>query len=196
MTQIHNNYLDDLNVPQREAVINTEGIYLILAGAGSGKTRVLTNRLQHILLEKKAFPNQILAVTFTNKAANEMKKRVMNMLTIPIDNIWLGTFHSLSVRILRRHAEHVGLKSNFIILDKDDQLKIIKQICEREKINFKEKTPRYYLNTIDSYKNKFITLERLEISKQKKNVSLSEKTKQKILLKKTLEKTKTVTFLF
>ena len=149
MTHINNNYLDLLNTPQQEAVINTEGIYLILAGAGSGKTRVLTNRLQHILLKKRAFPHQILAVTFTNKAANEMKTRIMNMLPISIDNIWLGTFHSLSVRILRKHAELVNLKSNFIILDKEDQLKIIKQICEREKINVKEKTPKYYLSIID-----------------------------------------------
>ena len=148
MTHINKNYLDLLNTPQQEAVVNTEGIYLILAGAGSGKTRVLTNRLQHILLKKRAFPHQILAVTFTNKAANEMKTRIMNMLPISIDNIWLCTFHSLSVRILRKHAELVNLKSNFIILDKEDQLKIIKQICEREKINVKEKTPKYYLNVI------------------------------------------------
>ena len=127
MTQIHKKYLDVLNVPQLEAVINTEGIFLVLAGAGSGKTRVLIFRLLHILLEKKALPGQILAVTFTNKAALEMKTRVIDMLKTPIDHIWLGTFHSLSVRILRKHAELVGLKSNFIILDTDDQLKIIKQ---------------------------------------------------------------------
>ena len=150
MTQIHKNYLDLLNTPQQEAVINTEGVYLVLAGAGSGKTRVLIYRLLHILLEKKALPNQILAVTFTNKAALEMKTRVMDMLKTPIDYIWLGTFHSLSVRILRRNAELVGLKSNFIILDTDDQLKIIKQVCEREKIDVREKTPKYYLKIIDS----------------------------------------------
>ena len=159
MTQIHKNYLDELNTPQREAVINTDGNYLVLAGAGSGKTRVLTYRLLHILLEKKAFPNQVLAVTFTNKAALEMKKRVMDMLSIPIDSLWLGTFHSLSVRILRRHAELAGLKSNFVILDKDDQLKIIKQICERERIDVKEKTPKNILNFIDNCKNKSITIE-------------------------------------
>jgi len=164
MTQIHKKYLDVLNVPQLEAVINTEGIFLVLAGAGSGKTRVLIFRLLHILLEKK----QILAVTFTNKAALEMKTRVIDMLKTPIDHIWLGTFHSLSVRILRKHAELVGLKSNFIILDTDDQLKIIKQVCEREKINVREKTPKYYLNIIDSYKNKFITPDSLKNSKQKK----------------------------
>ena len=168
MTQIHKNYLDELNTPQREAVINTDGNYLVLAGAGSGKTRVLTYRLLHILLEKKAFPSQVLAVTFTNKAALEMKKRVMDMLSIPIDNLWLGTFHSLSVRILRKHAELVGLKSNFVILDKDDQLKVIKQICERERIDVKEKTPKHILNFIDNSKNKSITIENSKIFKQKK----------------------------
>ena len=168
MTHINNNYLDLLNVPQQEAVINTDGTYLVLAGAGSGKTRVLTNRLQHILLENKAYPHQILAVTFTNKAANEMKRRVVKMLQIPIENIWLGTFHSLSARILRKHAELVNLNSNFIILDKEDQLKLVKQICEREKIDIKERKPQYFLNIIDSYKNKFIISDSLKISKQRK----------------------------
>jgi len=168
MIQIHKNYLDELNTSQKEAVINTDGNYLVLAGAGSGKTRVLTYRLLHILLEKKAFPSQVLAVTFTNKAALEMKKRVMDMLSIPIDNLWLGTFHSLSVRILRKHAELVGLKSNFVILDKDDQLKVIKKICERERIDVKEKTPKHILNFIDNSKNKSITIENSKIFKQKK----------------------------
>ena len=169
MTRIHKKYLDVLNVPQQEAVINTEGIYLVLAGAGSGKTRVLIYRLLHILLHKKALPHQILAVTFTNKAALEMKTRVLDMLQIPIDNLWLGTFHSLSVKILRKYGEFVGLKSNFIILDTEDQLKIIKYICESEKINLKEKTPKYYLTIIDNYKNKSIKSDSLNISKQKKN---------------------------
>ena len=118
MTQIYKNYLDVLNAPQQRAVMNTEGNYLVLAGAGSGKTKVLTNRLLHILLQKKALPHQILAVTFTNKAALEMKSRVLDMLKMPIDNIWLGTFHSLSVKILRSNAKLVGLKSNFIIIEK------------------------------------------------------------------------------
>ena len=168
MTPSYKNYLNNLNTSQIEAVTNTEGNYLVLAGAGSGKTRVLTYRLLHILLEKKAFPNQILAVTFTNKAALEMKSRVQAMVQTHIDRLWLGTFHSLSVRILRRHAKLVNLRSNFIILDKDDQLKIIKQICEREKIDIKEKTPKYYLNVIDSYKNKNIVTNNFKISKLKK----------------------------
>ncbi len=157
MTNNSKIYLDSLNNPQKKAVINTEGSYLILAGAGSGKTRVLTYRLFHLLLEKKALIGQILAVTFTNKAASEMKMRVASLLGRPIDSMWLGTFHSLSAKILRNHANLVGLKSNFIIIDKDDQLKIVKQICERDQINIKEKTPKYYLKIIDNYKNKSVS---------------------------------------
>ena len=142
ITRNNKKYLDALNSSQQEAVVNIEGTFLVLAGAGSGKTRVLTHRLMHILLEKKAFPSQILAVTFTNKAALEMKNRVIGMMNSPIDSMWLGTFHSLSVRILRKFSEFVDLKSNFIILDTDDQLKIIKQICESEKIDIKEKSPK------------------------------------------------------
>ena len=97
-------YLDLLNSPQKDGVINTEGSCLILAGAGSGKTKVLTYRLLHLLIEKKAFPNQILAVTFTNKAALERKSRVADLLQQPINHMWLGTFHSLSAKILRIHA--------------------------------------------------------------------------------------------
>ena len=154
MTDIYNNYLDSLNIPQKKAVINTEDSCLVLAGAGSGKTRVLTLRLLHILLEKKAFPNQILAVTFTNKAALEMKERIQNLVNQPIDRMWIGTFHSICAKILRIHSTLVGLKTNFIIIDKDDQLNLIKQICELEKIDIKENSPKYYLNCIDNYKNK------------------------------------------
>jgi len=135
------NYLKLLNNKQYEAVTETDGPCLVLAGAGSGKTRVLTLRILHILLEKKAYPGQILAVTFTNKAANEMKARVSKLLNRPVDNMWIGTFHSLSAKILRIHSEIVGLKKNFIILDADDQLKLIKQICEREKLDTSEKSP-------------------------------------------------------
>ena len=150
MTQNNKNYLDFLNNEQFNAVTETEGSLLILAGAGSGKTRVLTYKILHLLIQRKAFPNQILAVTFTNKAASEMKSRVASLLKQPIDRMWIGTFHSLSAKILRAHCELVGLKNNFIIIDTDDQLKLIKQICEREKINTKEKTPKYYLNIIYS----------------------------------------------
>ena len=114
--------IKNLNQNQKEAVLNTEGPNLVVAGAGSGKTRVLTTKLAYIINQKKAWPNQILCVTFTNKAAKEMQNRVLsyvggNSSSVP----WLGTFHSISVKFLRRHAEAIGLKSNFTILDTDDQ---------------------------------------------------------------------------
>ena len=115
------NYLDFLNKEQKEAVNNLEGSCLVLAGAGSGKTRVLTYKILHLLIQKKAFPNQILAVTFTNKAASEMKSRIALLLNQPVDKMWIGTFHSLSAKILRINCELVGLKKNFIIIDTDDQ---------------------------------------------------------------------------
>jgi DNA helicase-2/ATP-dependent DNA helicase PcrA len=167
----YNNYLDFLNLEQKKAVENSEGSCLVLAGAGSGKTRVLTFKILHLLIQKKALPNQILAVTFTNKAATEMKSRVSSLLKQPIDRMWIGTFHSLSAKILRSHCELVGLKNNFIIIDTDDQLKLIKQICEREKINLKEKTPKYYLNVIDGLKNKGIFANNLHSQRYNKSDS-------------------------
>ena len=117
-----NKLLENLNNEQKDAVLNTEGPNLIVAGAGSGKTRVLTTRLAHIINEKKAWPNQILCVTFTNKAAKEMQNRVMSYVKGTSNAVpWLGTFHSISVKFLRRHAEALNLKSNFTILDTDDQ---------------------------------------------------------------------------
>jgi len=117
-----NSLLEGLNKEQREAVLNTEGPNLVVAGAGSGKTRVLTTRLAYIINEKKAWPNQILCVTFTNKAAKEMQKRVMSYVKSGSNAVpWLGTFHSISVKFLRRHAEALGFRSNFTILDTDDQ---------------------------------------------------------------------------
>ena len=156
MNKINKNYLDLLNNAQKEAVLHTEGSTLVLAGAGSGKTRVLIYKLLHLLSQKKAFPSQILAVTFTNKAALEMKNRVQKILNIELGRIWLGTFHSLSAKILRLNSELVNLNSNFIILDSDDQLKLIKQICENENIDTKEKSPKYYQSVIDNLKNKSI----------------------------------------
>ena len=125
MSENSNNYLQSLNKFQREAVENNSGATLVLAGAGSGKTRVLTYKLLHLLAKKILKPNQILAVTFTNKAASEMKFRVSKMLNFPIDKMWLGTFHSLSLKILRKNYEKIGLKKNFVIIDTDDQLKLI-----------------------------------------------------------------------
>ena len=168
MSEISTNYLDLLNLKQRKAVENVYGPCLVLAGAGSGKTRVLTFKLLHILIQNLATPKQILAVTFTNKAASEMKNRVSNMLNFPIDRMWLGTFHSLSVKILRSHYSEVGLKSNFVIIDTDDQLKLLKQICEREKIDTKEISAKNYLNLIESFKNKGIFYNELNFSRSKK----------------------------
>ena len=162
-------YLELLNNEQRKAVESTEGSLLVLAGAGSGKTRVLTYRILHILYKKLATPSQVLAVTFTNKAANEMKTRIGNILNFPIDRMWVGTFHSLSLRILRIHYEEVGLKKNFLIIDTDDQLKLIKNICEAEKIDTKEVSAKYYLNTIDSLKNKGVSAGELKENKYRKN---------------------------
>ena len=119
-------FLKILNEEQKSAVLNIEGPSLVVAGAGSGKTRVLTSKLAYILKQKKAWPNQILCVTFTNKAAKEMRDRVIKILGGKENSLaWLGTFHSISVKFLRRHAEAVGLKSNFTILDTDDQKKLI-----------------------------------------------------------------------
>ncbi len=162
-------YLDLLNTQQRKAVETTNGSLLVLAGAGSGKTRVLTFRILHILYKKLASPSQILAVTFTNKAANEMKTRIGSLINIPIERMWVGTFHSLSLRILRQHYEEVGLRKNFLIIDTDDQLKLIKNICEAEKINTKEVSAKYYLNIIDSFKNKGIYSQDLKENKYRKN---------------------------
>jgi len=118
-------YLDGLNPEQREAVLTTEGPVLVLAGAGTGKTRVLTCRLAHILENKMAFPSQILSVTFTNKAAREMRERVGDLIGQAVEGLpWLGTFHSIAAKILRIHAELVGLKSSFTILDTDDQIRL------------------------------------------------------------------------
>ena len=180
------NYLNLLNNQQRKAVVNSKGSTLVLAGAGSGKTRVLTFRILHLLIEKLAFSNQILAVTFTNKAASEMKIRVSNLLNYPIDKMWLGTFHSLSAKILRAHAELVGLKSNFIIIDSDDQLKLIKQICEHKKIDIKEKPPKYFATVIDNYKNKGIFPQSVKSPKGKKgeeNIAIIYKLYQEELLR-------------
>ena len=150
-----NKLIENLNKEQKEAVLSTEGPNLIVAGAGSGKTRVLTTRLAHIINSKKAWPNQILCVTFTNKAAKEMQSRVMSYVKEKSTAVpWLGTFHSISVKFLRRHAEAIGLKGNFTILDTDDQKKIVRNICKAEDIDAKKITPQFILSFIDKWKNK------------------------------------------
>lgn len=148
------NYLDALNNEQRAAVQSIDGPVLILAGAGTGKTRVLTTRMAHILSCGLAYPSQILAVTFTNKAAAEMRERVEILLNQPTEGLWLGTFHSIAVRILRRHAEVVGLKHNFTILDSDDQQRLIKQILQAEGIDEGKNPARLVLSVINSKKDR------------------------------------------
>jgi len=150
-----NKLLENLNKEQKEAVLSTEGPNLIVAGAGSGKTRVLTTRLAHIINSQKAWPNQILCVTFTNKAAKEMQGRVIKYIDEKSTAVpWLGTFHSISVKFLRRHAEAIGLKGNFTIIDTSDQKKIVRNICKAEEIDAKKITPQFILSFIDKWKNK------------------------------------------
>lgn len=147
-------YLEALNSPQKEAAESTEGPLLILAGAGTGKTRVLITRLSHILIQGKAWPSEVLAVTFTNKAANEMKTRVSDMISQEIQGMWLGTFHSISMRILRRHANLVGLDSNFTIIDTDDQIRVVKQLLELENIESNKQTAKFHAYDINTWKDK------------------------------------------
>src|SRR5210317_850607 len=152
---INSDYLKNLNNAQKEAVLYLEGPLLIVAGAGSGKTKVLTSRIAHIIKEKKAFPNQILSVTFTNKAAKEMQTRVSKMLGSAATGLsWLGTFHSICAKILRKHATAANLNSNFTIIDTDDQIRLIKNICKSENIDIKQLAPRFILAIIDRWKNK------------------------------------------
>jgi DNA helicase-2/ATP-dependent DNA helicase PcrA len=148
-------YLEGLNPEQRQAVETLEGPVLMLAGAGTGKTKALTTRIVHLLNTGHVRPNQILAVTFTNKAAREMKNRVGSMLGEAVEGMpWLGTFHSLCVKILRRHAELVGLKSNFTILDTDDQLRLLKQLIRADNIDDKKWPARQLAGVIDNWKNR------------------------------------------
>jgi len=150
-------YLEGLNAEQREAVETTDGPVLVLSGAGTGKTRVLTTRIAHILLSRKAFSGQILAVTFTNKAAKEMIHRVQSLVGPSSEGMWIGTFHAVAARMLRRHAEAVGLKQSFSIMDEDDQLRLIKQILREMNIDEKRYPPRVFNSIIQGLKDKAIT---------------------------------------
>ena len=148
-------YLKNLNEKQKEAVLSLDGPLLIVAGAGSGKTKVLISRIAHIIGKKKAYPNQILAVTFTNKAAKEMQNRISNILKKDAVGLpWLGTFHSVCAKLLRKHARAVNLNSNFTIVDQDDQIKLIKNISKVENVDTKKISPKYILSIIDQWKNK------------------------------------------
>jgi len=152
---LNSEYIKNLNKAQKEAVMHLDGPLLIVAGAGSGKTKVLTTRIANIIREKKAYPNQILAVTFTNKAAKEMQLRVSKILGSTATGLsWLGTFHSICAKLLRKHAPAVNLNSNFTIIDTDDQTRLIKNICKAENIDIKQLAPRYILTIIDRWKNK------------------------------------------
>ncbi|WP_164157001.1 ATP-dependent helicase [Sandarakinorhabdus rubra] len=148
-------WLAGLNAPQREAVTTTDGPVLILAGAGTGKTRALTARLAHILFSRLAFPSQVLAVTFTNKAAREMKERTTALLGPMSEGLpWLGTFHALSAKMLRRHAGLVGLTGDFTILDTDDQLRLLKQVIAEAGIDEKRWPAKQLMSLIDRWKNR------------------------------------------
>jgi DNA helicase-2/ATP-dependent DNA helicase PcrA len=147
-------YLKGLNPPQREAVLALDGPVLVLAGAGTGKTRVLTTRLAHLLITGRARPWELLAVTFTNKAAREMKDRVAALVGRPVEGWWLGTFHSLAARILRSHAELVGLKPSFTILDTDDQIRLLKQLLQSEQVDEKRWPARALLGVIERWKDR------------------------------------------
>ena len=156
-------YLDGLNPAQRAAVETLDGPVLMLAGAGTGKTRALTTRIAHLLMLGKARPGQILAVTFTNKAAREMKNRIARLLGETVEGMpWLGTFHSISVKILRRHAELIGngelhLKPSFTILDTDDQIRLLKQLIQAENLDEKRWPARQLAHLIDAWKNRCLT---------------------------------------
>jgi len=156
-------YLNDLNPEQRHAVEQTDGPLLVLAGAGTGKTRVLTTRIAHILAQGKAHPGQILAVTFTNRAAREMQERVGQLVGNAVEGLrFLGTFHAISAKMLRRHAERIGLRQDFTIIDTDDQLRLIKQLLEAEKIDEKKHPARALAGLIDRWKNKGLTPDKIK----------------------------------
>ena len=158
MAQVRAPYLDGLNDAQREAIECLDGPLLVLAGAGTGKTRVLTTRIGHLLATRKAFPSQIMAVTFTNKAAKEMQNRIGNLIGGVVEGMqWLGTFHSISAKIIRRHAELVGLRSDFTILDMDDQNRLLKQLIKADQIDEKRWPARQLATLIDGWKNKGLT---------------------------------------
>ena len=157
-------WLEGLNAQQKMAVQHLDGPLLVLSGAGTGKTRVLTSRLANLIATGRAKPWNILAVTFTNKAAREMKERVANMIGPMVEQVWFGTFHALAAKILRRHVECVGLKANFTILDTDDQLRLIKQVMEINGIDTKRHPPRMVLAMISRWKDKGLTPDKVSLA--------------------------------
>ncbi|SIO03745.1 DNA helicase-2 / ATP-dependent DNA helicase PcrA [Parasphingorhabdus marina DSM 22363] len=162
-------YVQGLNAPQRDAVLTTEGPVLVLAGAGTGKTAALTRRLAHIVYSRKAWPSEILAVTFTNKAAREMKERIAAIVGEAFEGMpWLGTFHSIGAKMLRRHAELVGLQSNFTILDTDDQLRLLKQLIQAAELDEKRWPPRMLAGLIDQWKNRGLNPQDLDANENER----------------------------
>jgi DNA helicase-2/ATP-dependent DNA helicase PcrA len=158
-----NSWLDGLNPPQREAVLTSEGPVLMRAGAGTGKTAALTARLAHLVRSRRAWPSEILCVTFTNKAAREMRERVGQMIGPAVEGMpWLGTFHSVAAKMLRRHAELVGLQSNYTIIDTDDQLRLLKQLIAAENLDEKRWPARQLAGLIDRWKNKGLNPDELD----------------------------------
>jgi DNA helicase-2/ATP-dependent DNA helicase PcrA len=154
-TDLDTAWLDGLNAPQRDAVLTTEGPVLMLAGAGTGKTAALTARLAHLLRTRRAWPSEILCVTFTNKAAREMRERVGQLIGPAVEGMpWLGTFHSVAAKMLRRHAELVGLQSNFTIIDTDDQLRLLKQLIQADGLDEKRWPAKQLAGLIDKWKNR------------------------------------------
>ena len=158
-------YLDSLNEAQRAAVEALDGPILVLAGAGTGKTRVLTTRLAHLLNKGRAQSYQILAVTFTNKSAREMHNRVERQIGSAVEGLWLGTFHALGARILRRHAEVVGLRNDFTILDADDQIRLLKQLLQAANIDEKRWPARALSSLIQRWKDKGLTPDKVSTDK-------------------------------
>jgi DNA helicase-2/ATP-dependent DNA helicase PcrA len=156
-----NNFIDSLNPEQKQAVLHTDGPLLVLAGAGTGKTKVLVCRIANLFAQKKAFPGQILAVTFTNKAAREMKERIRQLTDLPVENMWIGTFHSIASRILRRHAELINLTNDFTIIDTDDQLKLAKQVLEEFNINRDHISPKALVYWVQKFKDRALTPDKI-----------------------------------
>ena len=154
-------WLDMLNPEQQEAVRTTEGPLLVLSGAGTGKTKVLTTRLAYILSKHKANPWECLVVTFTNRAAREMRERVEAIIGDVVNSVWLGTFHSICVKILRNHAEIVGLTPNFTILGEDDQKRLLKQIMESQGVDTQKYPPQAVLDKISRWKDKGLTVDKI-----------------------------------
>ena len=154
---------DTLNKEQKEAVLTTEGPLLLLAGAGSGKTRVLTHRISYLIEEQAVNPWNILAITFTNKAAGEMRERVDNLVGYGSEQIWISTFHSLCVRILRRHIDKIGYDNHFTIYDADDQKSLMKSIIKKLNIDTKKYKEKTFLSAISSAKDELVSLREFEI---------------------------------